>query len=154
MGFQKVYDYVPGKVDWLAHALPSEGDSAHEARAAAHIRNDVVTAQLTDRMGDVAQRVGRSPYGFAFVVSPGGVLLGRLRKAALDGDADAVAEAVMESGPSTVRPDAAMAKLAKRMQKANLTTMVVSTPEGVLLGLLRRDDADRVAGGVSGTDAA
>ena len=25
MGFQKIYDYVPGKADWLAHALPSEG---------------------------------------------------------------------------------------------------------------------------------
>ena len=46
---------------------------------------------------------------------------------------------VMEPGPSTVRPDAALAKLAGRMQKRNLKTMVVSTPGGVLLGLLHRE---------------
>lgn len=145
MGFQEVYDYVPGKVDWLAHGLPTEGDAAREPRAGGHVRDDVVTAQLADRIGDVAERVRQSPYGFALVVSKGGVLLGRLRKAALDADADAVAEAVMEPGPSTVRPDASVARLVKRMEKGNLKTMVVSTPEGVLLGVLRLEDAQNAA---------
>lgn len=145
MGFQKVYDYVPGKVDWPAHGLPTEGGGAREPRAGGHVRADVVAAQLDDRVGDVGERVRRSPYGFALVVSAGGVLLGRLRKAALDGDADAVAESVMEPGPSTVRPDAPVAKLAQRMQERNLKTMVVSTPDGVLLGILRREDAEQVA---------
>ena len=26
LGFTKVYDYVPGKTDWLAAGLPREGD--------------------------------------------------------------------------------------------------------------------------------
>jgi predicted transcriptional regulator len=74
------------------------------------------------------------------------VLLGRLRKAALDGDPDAVAEAVMEAGPSTVRPDTSLEELVGGMQKANLTTTLVSTPEGVFMGLLRREHAEAFLG--------
>ena len=28
LGFERVYDYVGGKADWLGHALPREGEAA------------------------------------------------------------------------------------------------------------------------------
>jgi CBS domain-containing protein len=143
LGFARVYDYVLGKADWLAHGLPTEGDQAGVPRAKDLLRDDVVTAQLDEPVGAVRERVARSPYGFAFVLAQDGTLLGRLRKAALDGDADSAAQEVMEAGPSTVRADSKLEKLAERMRRHNLRAMVVTTPEGRLLGVVRRDDAER-----------
>jgi Mg/Co/Ni transporter MgtE len=49
----------------------------------------------------------------------------------------------MEPGPSTVRADSKLERLAARMRQHDLQTMVVTTPEGRLLGVVRRDDAER-----------
>jgi len=143
LGFARVYDYVLGKADWLAHGLPTEGDQAGVPRAKDLLRDDVVTAQLDEPVGAIRPRVAGSPYGFAFVLAQDGTLLGRLRKAALEGDPDAAAQLVMEAGPSTVRADTKLEKLAERMRTHNLQAMVVTTPEGRLLGVMRRDDAER-----------
>jgi hypothetical protein len=140
LGFEQVYDYLSGKVDWLARGLAREGEKAIEPRAIDAARGDVVTARPDERIGDIGPRVEASPYGFGFVVSDGGTLLGRLRKATLEGDPDARAEDVMEPGPSTVRADTPADKLRDRLDKRGLKTAVVTTPEGVLIGVVHRDD--------------
>ncbi len=140
LGFDEVYDYVPGKVDWLARGLPREGAKATERRAGDAILREVVTARLEDRVGDVRADVEASPYGFALVVSEGGVLLGRLRRAALEGDPVQPASAVMEAGPSTVRADTPLGELRARLEARDLRTAVVTTPDGVLVGVVRRQD--------------
>jgi Mg/Co/Ni transporter MgtE len=140
LGFEHVYDYMPGKVDWLARGLPREGGKATEPRAVDFARQDVVTCGLRDRVGEVRQRVEASPYGFAFVLSRDGVLLGRLRKAALEGDPEATADGVMEPGPSTVRADVAPAGLRDQLERGDLSTAVITDPDGRLLGVVRRDD--------------
>ncbi len=142
LGFSKVYDYVGGKVDWLARGLPREGEKAGERRALNLVVDDVVTCQLNDRVNDVAKLVTASRYGFAFVVSLERTLLGRLRRAALETGGDATAEALMEPGPSTIRADTALERLAERMRKNDLTSLPVTTPEGELLGVVRRDDLE------------
>ena len=131
---------MPSKVDWLARGLPREGTKAAERRAIDAVRDDVATARLHEPVRDVRARVDASDYGFAFVVGPGGTLLGRLRKAALEGEADVLAEEVMEAGPSTVRADTPLDKLRVRLEARDLTTAVVTNPEGVLLGVVRRRD--------------
>jgi len=90
-------------------------------------------------MGDARAKVEQSPYGFGLVVSDR-ILLGRLRKSALEGDPSRTAEHVMEAGPSTVRPDAPVPKIREQMERNNLKTTVASTPEGKLLGIVRRAD--------------
>src|SRR5919198_3393595 len=90
LGFIHVYDYVLGKADWLAHGLPTEGEQTGVPRALDLLRDDVVTARLDEPVGAVRQRVAHSPYGFALVLADR-VLLGRLRKGALDGDPAATA---------------------------------------------------------------
>jgi CBS-domain-containing membrane protein len=139
LGFTEVYDYVAGKADWLARALPTEG-AVHPPRAADHLRRDAATADLGERVADVLPRVEASPYGFALVTGRGGVLLGRLRRAALQGDQAATAEQVMEPGPSTVRPDSDPGALAGRLADRELTTAVVTDPDGVLMGIVRLED--------------
>jgi len=103
LGFERVYDFTPGKVDWMARGELLEGEKASDPRATDLARQDVVTCDLTATMGQLRDQVESSPYG-AFVLGDDGVLLGRLRKAALNGDPDARAQDVMEPGPSTTRP--------------------------------------------------
>src|SRR6266852_5720175 len=95
LGFRRVYDYVPGKADWLAHNLPLEGAGAPEPTPGALARDDVATAGLEEPVGAVRERAARTHYGFALVTSPAGVVLGRLRRSALEGDPSAPAASVM-----------------------------------------------------------
>ncbi len=140
LGFAEVYDYAPGKVDWLARGLPTEGEQAGEPRAGSAAREDAVTCGLREGVGDVRERVEASPYGFALVVAEDGTLLGRLPRAALEGEPDATAEAVMEPGPSTVRVDMPLPSLAERLDRRELKTAVVTTPDGRLVGIVRHSD--------------
>ena len=70
---------MPGKVDWLARALPAEGELADARLVWKLAKKDVVTATLDERVGDVKKRVADSPYGFGLVVHDGDIVLGRLR---------------------------------------------------------------------------
>ena len=140
-----MYDYVPGKADWLARGRPIEGELASQATARRFARDDVVTCRLDEPVGPVRERVAASPYGFALVVSAGGVLLGRLRRDALEGDPHVVAEAAMEPGPTTVRPDTVAGELAERLRRRDLKTAVVSSPEGRLIGVVRRRELEAAA---------
>jgi CBS-domain-containing membrane protein len=49
----------------------------------------------------------------------------------------------MHPGPSTVRADTPTAELLLSLRSKELRTAVVTTPEGVLLGIVRRDDMGR-----------
>ena len=51
-------------------------------------------------------------------------------------------EAVMEPGPSTVRGDSHLEPLAELRRRRYLTSLSVTTPDGVLLGVVRRDDLE------------
>lgn len=132
-----------GKVDWRAHGLPIEGEEADAPTAGRLVREDVVTCELDDRVGEVRERILASGYGFGLVTAAGGVLLGRLRRSALDCDPNLRAEEVMEAGPWTVRPDLAPAALAKRLDDRGLRWAIVTNPDGVLLGILNREDLER-----------
>jgi CBS domain-containing protein len=140
LGFTGVYDYVAGKMDWLARALPTEGTQADVPRVKDALRDDVVTCGLDERVGDVMARVDDSPYGFGLVVSSTRILLGRLRRSRCEGRYEARVEEVMEEGPSTVRPDSEAPKLAARLEERGLRTAVVTTPEGRLMGVVRQSE--------------
>jgi Mg/Co/Ni transporter MgtE len=142
LGFEHVYDYVPGKVDWLARGLPTEGSDADRPRVGPLARDDVVTCRLDEQVGQVWDRVQASPYRFALVVAGERTVMGRLRRAALEAEPTALAEAVMEPGPSTVRPDTAVADLRERLDRRELKTATVTTPEGDLIGVVRREALD------------
>jgi CBS domain-containing protein len=140
LGFDRVYDYVPGKVDWLARALPVEGSKAGEPRALARMRTDVATCALDTPVAEVRDRLEASRYGFALVVTEDETILGRVRRSELGDDGTATAESVMSPGPSTVRPDTEIGELRERLEKRGLKTAIVSTPEGRLMGVVHRDE--------------
>jgi hypothetical protein len=141
LGLTDVYDYVAGKLDWLARGQPTEGVSP-QPRRVGMIRDDVVTCAREEDAGAVRDRIERSAYGFALVVSPRRILLGRLRRSVLEGAGGRRAEEVMKPGPSTVRANADPAVLVRRLAERDLRTAVVTTPDGELLGVVRREDLE------------
>jgi Mg/Co/Ni transporter MgtE len=139
LGFEHVYDYVPGKADWLARGLRTEGEHADRPRVSALARDDVVTCALDTPVRRLGDEIDTSPYGFTLVVAPDGTLLGRLRRSRLAGvDPQTPAEDVMDSGPSTVRADTGVDELRERLDRRGLKTALVSTPEGKLIGVVAR----------------
>ena len=50
IGFERVYDYVAGKADWGSAGLRLEGANGSDTRAGAHLRTDVPTCRLDDRL--------------------------------------------------------------------------------------------------------
>src|SRR5882724_6183282 len=100
LGFERVYDYVLGKADWLAHGLPSEGEKASAASAGDLCDPEPPTCALDDTLAVVRTRLADSRYGFCLVITEQRVLLGRVRRSVLDeGNAGLTVEGVMESGP-------------------------------------------------------
>jgi hypothetical protein len=80
------------------------GDKAGEPRVGPLAHDDAVTVGLDGVIGSARAQVERSPYGFALVVGQDRTVLGRLRKAALEGDANATAEQAMDPRRSAPTP--------------------------------------------------
>lgn len=139
LGFD-AYDYALSKVDWMAHGLPMEGSAAKRPIAHSFLRDDVATCKLDDRADEIKPAIETSPYGFALVLA-GRVVLGRVRRSRLDtAPADASAETLMEPGPSTTRPHTDANELASQLQRSGASTAILTTPEGALIGVVRRAD--------------
>jgi CBS domain-containing protein len=143
LGFEQVHDYVGGKADWLAHALPREGEDL-VPYAGELVEPEPPTCALSDSVADVRAALEGSRYGFCLVVTDHRIVLGRVRRSALDeAEPCAAAESVMEAGPSTVRPSTNARELIERLAKRDLRTGIVTTPEGRLIGVFHRADAER-----------
>lgn len=147
LGFSEVYDYAPSKVDWSASGLPMEGETAGVPAAGDAARADVPTCGPGEKVGEAQERAREAGWDLCVVVNAERVVLGVLReKVAAASDPEAVVEEAMRNGPTTVRPDEPAPKLAERMRKRGATSVLVTTPDGKLVGLLRREDVVRSAG--------
>jgi Mg/Co/Ni transporter MgtE len=143
LGFTRVHHYTPGKDGWLTLGLPTEGPDAATPRAGDVADRDTPTCALCDQLGNVRDRLRAAGKTSCIVVNDQRVVLGRLRGESLDGDAGQMVEAVMEAGPTTVRPSEPLDALIERMQKRKVESIVVSTADGMLVGVLRREDGER-----------
>jgi Mg/Co/Ni transporter MgtE len=143
LGFGEVYDYVTGKQNWLASGLPMEGRLADMPTAGSVARENVVTASLQDRLGDVRQRVETSDFDTAVVVNEQGIVLGILRPQHLADQDDRSVEEAMSPGPSTFRPHVLIHQMAHYMHEHDLPSTPVTTGDGRLVGLLLAEDAAR-----------
>ena len=138
LGFTEVYDYVAGKLDWLASGGEIVRFEGAPPTAAELARRDVPTCSLEDDVEAVAARVAETDWAICAVVNPEGILLGLLGRTALQGSGRA--EELMRDGPSTIRPDQAADAVAERMAKQDLTVQLVTTSDGRLVGAVRRED--------------
>jgi CBS domain-containing protein len=144
LGFEQVYDYVAGKADWVANGLPREGKTAGDLYAGDLIDPDPPVCGLADTVAEVQAIIDRADYGFCLAVNDRRIVLGRVRASSLrDANESATAESVMEAGPGTVRANVPAEELLERLVKRDLKSVVVTTPEGRLLGVFHREDAER-----------
>jgi len=146
LGFREVYDYVAGKLDWMAAGLPTEGTNARHPRAGDVARKDVPTAQLDERLGDVRERVRAKGWEAVVVINSERVVLGLLRSKELEKDPDLRMEQAMRPGPSTFRPYVSIKEMAENMTKHMLESSPITTSDGRLVGLLLQKDALQKAG--------
>jgi CBS domain-containing protein len=141
LGFPRIFDYLPGKVDWLARNLPVDGSRADAPTIGRHLRHEVVTVAPDEPIAEVRARVADSPHGFALVTTADGILLGRLRVAHLDAaDPRTSAAEAMEAGPSTLRPHQPAAPVRDRLRGKGRTYAMVTDPDGRLLRTVHAAD--------------
>jgi CBS domain-containing protein len=137
---------VPGKADWFASGLPKEGRQASLPTIGDAARRDVPTCAPAEKVENAWDRVRAAGWDACVVVNKERVVLGLLREKEISTDPGATVERVMHSGPTTFRPNVPVGKMAERMRERGARTVLVTTSDGRLVGLLYRDDAERLAG--------
>jgi CBS domain-containing protein len=135
-GFETVYEYAAGKVDWMAAGLPTVRGDTSERRALEVADRTPPTCAPDDRVSSVAGAIGRS----VIVVNDHNVVLGRVT--ADRRNEETVARSIMEPGPTTIRAHEPLIRLLDRMASRNVSEMLVTTPEGELLGVVYQKAAD------------
>jgi CBS domain-containing protein len=73
------------------------------------------------------------------VVNEQRIVLGRLGRKALAADDLRSVEVSMSGGPSTVRPNVPLPEIQQRLERQGLRGALVTTNEGRLIGVVRRD---------------
>ncbi len=146
LGFEKLYDYVPGKADWFANGLPKEGRLASVPTIGEAARQDVPTCAPAEKVENARDRVRAAGWDTCVVVNKERIVLWLLREKELSSDPEATVERVMRSGPTTFRPVMLVRKMAERMRERGARTVLVTTSDGRLIGLLYREDAEHLAG--------
>jgi CBS domain-containing protein len=131
-GFGPVYDYAAGKADWLAADLPLEGTAE---LAGMFTRRGVAAVAEDTPVTEALGLLDTQGFGPVVVLNQAGVVMGAAYRDALASAGDAEAGSVMRFGVSTVRPSEDAAALAHRMGDRGVTRVVVTRPDGTLVGL-------------------
>jgi len=132
-GFGPVYDYAAGKTDWIAADLPFEGTAR---LAGLFTRRGVATVTEQTPAGEALRLLDAQGFGPVLVLNQAGVVMGAAYRDALESaSVETGTGTVMRSGVSTVRPSEDAAALARRMSHAEVARVVVTRPDGTLVGL-------------------
>ncbi len=145
LGFGEVYDYGAGKADWLAFGLPTEGSHSALPTAASVARTDAPTSRPTEPVEAARARAREAGVEVSVVVNDAGVVVGILRQKELAAPDGTAVDAAMRPGPSTFRPHVAIEEMAEYMSKHDLPNAPITRSDGTLLGVLFREDAERLA---------
>ena len=140
LGFQKVFDYAGGKLDWLSAGLPVEGANAGTPKLGKAARRDIPTCRLDETVSAVQSRMASHPGTPCVVVNDHRIVLGLLRSDALKGDGTKTVEEVMLSGPTTFRPNVSLDEIHHYLAEHNVGHILVTTSDGELVGLAAADD--------------
>ena len=141
LGFPRVYDYAAGKADWGSFALPLEGTADSSTRVFHVAATTVPTCQLDESVPDVAARIPNG-WDISVVINEENIVLGTLGRNALHSKRQTSVEDAMTAGPSTFRPSARLQDIATRMRHQNLTRIIVTRSDGLLLGVVRAEDIE------------
>jgi CBS domain-containing protein len=133
LGHPTVYDYAAGKVDWIAAGWPTIRADVTKARALDRADRGAPTCRPDAHVG--AMSMGNRGI---IVIDERRIVLGRVRPH--PELPDVPAETIMEPGPTTVRAHEPLEPLLARMEQRNMDEIIVTTPEGELIGVVYRDE--------------
>ncbi|MBW3610487.1 MAG: hypothetical protein KY438_03015 [Actinobacteria bacterium] len=80
-GFERVYDYVPGKMEWLSFGRAHEGTAQ---LAGDMLHSDVPTCSVESRLGEMKSRLDEEGAAFCGAAGDDGVVAGIVQGKALD----------------------------------------------------------------------
>ncbi|MGH8945476.1 MAG: CBS domain-containing protein [Acidimicrobiia bacterium] len=109
------------------------------------MREDIPRCELDEPIGAVRERTEAAGWNVCVVVNQEGVVMGMLGEAELGEGAEETAEAVMRPGPTTFRPHVDIGTLAHHMAEHDLAVAPITTSDGRLVGVLRREEAMQAA---------
>jgi rhodanese-related sulfurtransferase len=139
-GHPEVYDYAASKVAWFAMDRGAEGTVPDPERAGV-IARPAATCGPDAALGDLPEA---GPGGVVLVVDHRRVVLGALwPDLVARAGADLTALDVAHPAPTSVRPSITASELARSMDRSGERYVVVSTLDGVLVGIVEREDLDR-----------
>jgi predicted transcriptional regulator len=136
LGFPAVSDYAAGKVDWLAAGKPTEGTAIPSSRVISALERDIPSCGLNDTAGPAIKAALDKGWSTCVVVNDNRIVAGRLRAQHVDPDDQRRAEDAMEPGPATIRAHEDLKATRERMSSRHVAVLLVTTPEGELLGAL------------------
>jgi CBS-domain-containing membrane protein len=103
----------------------------------------VPTCGPDDQIRDIVGAVRVDGRETCVVVNDEGIVLGVVRKQALASDADRTVRDVMQTSPSTFRPNVTLEELLKWMRDRGVkTNSLVTAGDGRFLGIISRADAE------------
>jgi CBS-domain-containing membrane protein len=138
-----VFDYPPGKQGWFQQGGPREGTSTDETWLGDVADASVPTCGPDDRIRDIVGAVRVDGRETCVVINDEGIVLGVVRKHALASDADREVRDVMQTSPSTFRPNVTLEELLKWMRDHDVkTNSLVTAADGRFLGIISRADAE------------
>ena len=143
LGFEHVYHFVGGKTEWIERGLPTEGTGPFLFVAGQVLRPSTATCRPDTPAGTVRQELPAGPDSICAVTNDENIVIGRVRWKDLPEDDTARVETFMQLGPATVRPREELPGLIERMREAGVKTILVTTAQGRLLGVVNRDDGER-----------
>ena len=82
------------------------------------------------------------------VINAEKVVMGRVRAQDIAPGDESTVEQVMESGPSTFRPDVPLAEMVDYMDKRDMPSALITTNDGVLVGVVYRGEAEESLNGL------
>jgi rhodanese-related sulfurtransferase len=143
MGFTQVYRYTAGKAEWLANGLPAEGPQAKAPGAGDLADMDVPTCTRQEKVSDVRARVRDAGWDTCVVVNDDLVVLGLMTPDVLaKAEQNWPAEEAMLRTPATFRLNAPLDQVSVFMEQNRLNSVLVTTSDGKLFGLLKQQSLD------------
>jgi CBS domain-containing protein len=141
LGFAPVYDYTLGKVDWIAAGLPTVRAGQPGRRVVDAVRRDVPTCAPGTPAGLALQRARARGWDRCVVVAGQSTVVGIPRADRISATEQAPAAEVMQPGPTTVRAHEDLAATRQRMNQRHVARLLVTTPDGRLIGVVEAADS-------------
>src|SRR3989442_11669909 len=115
LGFERAFDFVGGKTEWIERGLPTEGTGPFLLLAGQVLRPATATCRPDTLAGRVRRELQPGSDSICAVTNEEEIVVGRVRWKDLP-EADAVpVETFMQLGPATVRPSEELPALLDRM---------------------------------------